>query len=159
MSTNYEFNTASYSVEEISDFFCTVLDLDRVKLLAPSPITGEKWWAAATVMEVAEFTDEGRRLQATDTFTSISFEPRKSMNFEDENRGLARIIKSVLDLLSRDNSSSGFLEFYDEIIVIEKRKGQEIVVDPRLIDPNDLDAQNMFAPILKGYIIEPIDQF
>jgi hypothetical protein len=158
MATNYRFATASYSVEEVSDLFCTVLDLTRLKPLSPTPIVGPAWWAGISENDAEEFNEVGRRLESVGRYTSIAFVPDKRLLWEDETRGLVRIITAVVDLLSRAPDSSGFLEFYDEVIVLEKRRNQEIVVDPRLLDPDDLDDQRAFAPILKMFPVEPIEQ-
>lgn len=159
MAANYRFKTVSYSIEEISDLFCTVLDLDRLKPLSPTPIVSENWWAGVTSNSSEDFVEAGRRLGVSGSYTSIAFVPDKRLSWEDETRGLARIVKMVVDLLSRDRESSGFLEFYDEIIVLEKRKGQELVVDPRLLDPDDLDDHRVFTPILSAYPVKQIEQF
>ena len=158
MSISYEFNTASYSVEELSDVFGEVLDIGRVKPLAPSPLSGESWWAAAVTLDSGEFTDSGERLQAPGSYTSITFEPRKSLSWEEQTRGLARIVATVVDLLARKPDSSGFLMFNGDIVVLEKRRGRGIVADPRLVDPDDLDDQGAFVLILVGCAVEPIDQ-
>lgn len=159
MATNYEFNTASYSVEDVSDRFCAALGLERAKPLAPSPISSASWWASVTRMNSNEFKDEGARLGAAEAYTSITFEPRKTLAWEQETVGLLRIIETAVDLLSASPDTSGFLEFYDEIIVLEKRKGSGIVVDPRLIDPDDLDDQQVFRSALHQFPVVPIEQF
>lgn len=158
MSTSYEFNTASYSVEELSDVFGEVLDLGRVKPLAPSPLSGESWWAAVVSLDSDEFADNGERLQAPNSYASITFEPGKSLDWEEQTRGLARIIATAVDLLARKPDSSGFLVFNGDIVVLEKRRGRGIVADPRLVDPDDLDDLGAFAPILANCAVEPIDQ-
>lgn len=159
MATNYRFETTSYSVVEVSDLFCAVLELGRLRPSSATPIVSEAWWAGVTSDSSREFAASGRRLGASGSYTSIAFVPSKRMSWEDEVRGLVRIIKTVVDLLARDPDSSGFLEFYDEIVVLEKRKGQGIVVDPRLLDPDDLDDLQMFAPILSACTVGRIDQF
>jgi hypothetical protein len=159
LSTSYEFNTASYAVEELSEVFCVALGLERVKPLAASPISGASWWASVASLKAAEFRDESARLQASEAFTSITFEPRKSMSWKEETEGLVRIAATVVDLLSREPDTTGFLEFYDEIIVLEKRRGSRIVVDPRLVDPDDLDDLHAFSRTLSALPFEPIEQF
>jgi hypothetical protein len=134
------------------------LDLDRLKPLSPTPIVGPEWWAGISENDPEEFGEVGRRLGARGKYTSIAFVPDKRLAWEEETRGLVRIITAVVDLLSRDPDSSGFLEFYDEVIVLEKRRNQDIVVDPRLLDPDDLDDQRAFAPVLKAFRVEPIEQ-
>lgn len=158
MATNYRFKTASYSVEEISDLFCTALDLNRLKALSPTPIVGDAWWAAVTSNDAKEFGAAGQRLGESGSYTSIAFVPDKRLPWEDEVKGLAKILQTVVDLLAREPESSGFLEFYDEIIVLEKQKSGPIVVDPRLLDENDL-GEELFSRILAGYRVAPIEQF
>lgn len=158
MSTNFEFHTASYSSAELKSYFSDALGLAPVGQGPDSPAANETWWAGSADLGVDEFEDEGSRLEATGTFASISFEPRKDASWEATTEGLAAILGLVLDLLRRRSDSSGLFVFYEENIVLEKRRTGQIVIDRRLVDRNDFDDLGVFAKLFEGYPVISIPQ-
>ncbi|SDE52361.1 hypothetical protein [Glycomyces harbinensis] len=157
MSSGYRLYTSASSLLELSSYFAEVLDLGRVEPRALSPIDSDRWWCAITAHGASDNAAVSGRL-GVERYSTVAFLPRKSLSWESETKDLAKIVEAVARLLSEDRNASGFLEFYDEIIVLEKRKGGPITVDPRLLDPDDLDDQRAFAPLLGGYAVRSIEQ-
>ncbi|MFG3339723.1 hypothetical protein [Glycomyces sp. NPDC048151] len=158
MSTNFEFNTSSFTIQEVSDYFAGLLGLERASANAPSPLNGPQWWAPIVSLDAQEFPDEGARLGTTDMYTSISFEPRKSVSWAEQTNGLVKILQGAINLLARNKDNAGYVMFYDEIIVLEKRRGGPIVLDARLVDPDDLDDLGAFASEFHGFPVVSIEQ-
>jgi hypothetical protein len=158
VSISFEFNTSSFTVDEVSDYFARLLGLERGHAGASSPLTSPEWWVPVAALDAQEFAAEGTRLETAGRYTSISFEPRKSIDWASQTRGLVKILQGVIDLLSRAPGNIGFVQFYDEVIVLEKRRGGPIVIDPRLVDPDDLDDLGAFASAFRGFTVAPISQ-
>lgn len=156
MSVSYEFNTTAYSPARLSDYFASLLSLTKADPPADSPLTGAAWWVAVVPTHASDSPEVARRLGTSGTFTSVTFEPRKMLSWEEETAGLSRIIRAVVALLGQSPDVAGYLEFYDDIVVLEKRAGGPVVVSPRLIDPEDLDDLGAFGPLVRGMTVAPI---
>ncbi|GLZ82052.1 hypothetical protein Afil01_68590 [Actinorhabdospora filicis] len=157
MSTSYEFNTPSYSVARLSEYFGALLGLSKAEPPADSPLTGPAWWVALATTHASDAPTAAARMGTGGAFASVTFEPRKALSWEEETAGLSRIIRASVALLQQAPNVAGYLEFYDDIVVLEKRAGGPLVVSPRLIDRGDLDDLGVFAPLLRGLTVAPIN--
>ncbi|MFD7846349.1 hypothetical protein ACFV4K_25825 [Nocardia sp. NPDC059764] len=97
------------------------------------------------------------RLQA-DAYTTLVFEPKPGIGWENEVAGVAKILQGVIALLQGDMESSGLFDFYYSVIVLEKKRNLPLVVDPRLLDPEDLNNLGLFFDVLQGISVESLDQ-
>ncbi|GAA2140039.1 hypothetical protein [Glycomyces algeriensis] len=158
MSISYNLYISAIPLEDLSEHLASKLNLSPVHAESPAPLKNDEWWCNLVHQSRNPHTESDSVRLEVDRYVAVVFEPGKFIGWEHHFRGLSLILDATRILLDQNPQSSAFFDFNYETVVLEKKKYQSLIVDPRLVDSNDLDKDGVFAKMFSAYVKVPLAQ-
>ncbi|HEU5130412.1 MAG TPA: hypothetical protein VFU12_20705 [Glycomyces sp.] len=157
----YTYYRPAVPEDELSAYFAAKLGLVRSFEDEPFPLRGDRWWVSHMFDTAEEYGYEAARLGIDESgeLSLVTFEARKNLSTSEYFQAHIDLFGAVIDQLNEVPELTGILTYGDISVLVERPPGGQTLLDSKLADPEDWNADHHLDEVLARGTVTDLDRF